>query len=300
MKKTIGLKLDIDTYRGMKEGLPRLLDFFEKENIRASVFVSFGPDESGKAVKRVFTRKGFLKKMFRSNAAKLYGFKTMLYGTLLPAPQIGNSFPDLARRAENLGHEVGIHCYNHILWQDSLDELSEEEIALEISMAVDSYETILRKSPPAFAAPGWQINEKGLKGLLKYPWKYFSISRGSVACRFKLGETVSGILDIPTTMPTLDEILSWDGMNAEKALEELSAAPKETGLNVFTFHTEVEGMAYFDFFRKLLGRWKERGFVFATLGEIVSGLHSTPGEVREMKKTSLPGRAGPVASLQQS
>ena len=68
--------------------MPRLLDLFAKEAVNATFFFSLGPDTSGKAIKRVF-RKGFVKKVLSANPAASYGFRTMLYGTLLPAPDIG-------------------------------------------------------------------------------------------------------------------------------------------------------------------------------------------------------------------
>jgi hypothetical protein len=91
----LGIKVDVDTYRGMKEGVPRLIRIFSAHDIRASFFISMGPDNSGKAVFRFFTRRGFLKKMFRSNAVGMYGVRTALSGTLLPARQIARSFQDI-------------------------------------------------------------------------------------------------------------------------------------------------------------------------------------------------------------
>src|SRR5438132_976649 len=105
----LALKVDVDTYDGMRDGVPNFLNLFKRLNIRASFYIPFGPDASGRAVLRVFTKKGFLKKMFKTNALKLYGLKTMLRGTLLPAPMIGSSFPDLVKAIKAEGHEIGIH-----------------------------------------------------------------------------------------------------------------------------------------------------------------------------------------------
>ena len=87
MAKKIAIKIDVDTKRGYDEGVPRMLDVFKQENIKATFFFSMGTDNSGKAIRRIF-RKGFLTKMLRTKAPSTYGFKTMMYGTLLPAPHI--------------------------------------------------------------------------------------------------------------------------------------------------------------------------------------------------------------------
>jgi undecaprenyl phosphate-alpha-L-ara4FN deformylase len=293
----IALKLDIDTYRGLKEGLPKLLELFKSKNIHASVFVSFGPDNSGKAIKRVFTKRGFLKKMLKTKAKKLYGIKTMLYGTLLPAPQIGNSFPELLRQAQNEGHEMCVHAFNHVKWQDDLNKMSEEEIEHEISNAIKSYREIFKHPPHTFGAPGWQLNEKALKVLLKHKWNCFSNCRGNEPAYPQICCTKSHVLEIPTTLPTLDEILAWDNTPKYKALQVLSNLPVKGKLNVFTLHTEVEGQAYLDFFKTLLENWIDEGFKFSTLKGAMENLNPKLLPTKMLSEREIPGRSGTVMCI---
>ena len=42
-----------------------------------------GPDNSGRAVRRFFTQKGFARKMLRGGALRLYGLRTALYFLIL-------------------------------------------------------------------------------------------------------------------------------------------------------------------------------------------------------------------------
>jgi hypothetical protein len=81
----VAIKVDVDTWIGLKEGVPRLLAIFRHYAVLASFFIAFAPDNSGKALRRIFKR-GFLHKMWRTNAVLLYGVKTLLCGTLLPPP----------------------------------------------------------------------------------------------------------------------------------------------------------------------------------------------------------------------
>ena len=85
IQPTIALKVDVDTYVGTRDGVPQLLEILERFGIKATFYFSLGPDNSGKAIRRLF-RKGFLKKMIRTRAPSMYGLRTMLYGTILPAP----------------------------------------------------------------------------------------------------------------------------------------------------------------------------------------------------------------------
>jgi undecaprenyl phosphate-alpha-L-ara4FN deformylase len=110
-ERVLGLKVDVDTRRGMEEGLPALLSLFAEFGVRATFFLSFGPDNSGKAVFQMVRNPRFLFKMIRTNAPGLYGFRTALYGTVLKAPMIASAFPDICRQIEERGHEVEFHAW---------------------------------------------------------------------------------------------------------------------------------------------------------------------------------------------
>ena len=84
--KVLGIKIDVDTYQGMKNGVPRLLDILGTYDIKGTFFLSIGPDASGRAILQLIKNPLFLKKMVRTNAVGLYGLRTVLYGTLLPSP----------------------------------------------------------------------------------------------------------------------------------------------------------------------------------------------------------------------
>jgi undecaprenyl phosphate-alpha-L-ara4FN deformylase len=85
----VAIKVDVDTHAGAREGIPRLASMFREAGLSASFFVAMGPDRSGRAILRVLTRKGFLRKMLRTRAASTYGLRTILSGTLLPSRPIG-------------------------------------------------------------------------------------------------------------------------------------------------------------------------------------------------------------------
>jgi len=153
----LGLKIDVDTLQGLREGVPALARILKEWGIRASFFVALGPDCSGRAVLRVFRQRGFLKKMWRTKAPAVYGLKTMLYGTVLPAPVIGEQAGEILPRLAEAGHEVGLHGYNHVRWHDSLLKMSPEDVKNEVTCAQEAFISIFQRHgrPPPRAGQFW-------------------------------------------------------------------------------------------------------------------------------------------------
>ncbi|MCM3372816.1 hypothetical protein M3640_19330, partial [Bacillus velezensis] len=113
----IVLKIDVDTLRGTREGVPNLARIFDRFNARATFLFSLGPDHTGWALRRVF-RPGFLKKVSRTSVVEHYGVKQLMYGVLLPGPDIGRRAIADMRAIHEAGFECGIHTWDHVYWQD--------------------------------------------------------------------------------------------------------------------------------------------------------------------------------------
>ena len=177
----LGLKIDVDTYWGMKNGVPCLLRILKNFNIQGTFFLSIGPDNSGRAALQLIKNPLFLKKMLRTKAAGLYGWKTALYGTLLPAPMIALSCPDLVRQIIDEGHEVQFHAWDHRRWQDELPGKSEKWIGQWFESGISGFEKLTGRKPTAFGAPSWLIDDRVLKIIQKYHFEYLSCTRAKSA-----------------------------------------------------------------------------------------------------------------------
>ena len=291
----IALKVDCDTAEGTRRGIPRLLSLFDELGIRATFFFSLGPDRSGRAIFRVFTKKGFLRKMLRSRAPSLYGWRTMLSGTLLPAPVISAVCRREILSVAEAGHETGVHAWDHVGWHDRLDAWSEARIASEYARLHDSYRSIFGRPAASSAAPGWMVNERYLAVREGYPLLYTSDTRSGRPFLPLFGGRASAIPEIPSTLPTLDERLGDPRLPTPEALRaHFAVLPADGADAVHSIHTEVEGGPYLSWFRGVLQDWKARGARFVALEEIAR----TPGKipVRPIGRITLPGRGGTVAS----
>ena len=290
------LKTDVDTLKGYREGVPRLLEIFRARKIKASIFFSFGPDNSGKAIRRIF-RKGFIKKMLRTKAPSTYGLATLLYGTLLPAPLIVQAEPGNFIRAAEEGHDCGIHCWDHVKWQDKLPSLTEEEIREDFQKAKDLFEGYASREARSCAAPGWQITKGALAVQDELAFDYCSDVRGGGGPFYpSMGGRTFKTLQIPTTLPTLDEIFGREAIS-EESIPHWYLDRLRPGLNVHTIHAEMEGRGQSGILEKLLDLCAAKGVTFRTLGDVALELsvRKDPIPVCEVIAEEIPGRAGTVA-----
>jgi undecaprenyl phosphate-alpha-L-ara4FN deformylase len=291
------LKVDVDTHQGLKAGVPRLARMLESEGVAASFFIAMGPDNSGRAILRVLRNRGFLGKMVRTRAVSMYGLRTVLSGTLLPSRPIALAFPEIVRGLKGAGFEVGVHGYDHVRWQDGLDDLGEFGVRGEIEEALEAYRAIVREPARSFAAPGWRTNASAMKVLDGMELAYRSDTRGRSPYRCAVGEKVFATMEIPTTLPTLDEIMGKPNLRDTAAVVQfyLDRLSNEA-LNVHTIHAETEGMGQLESFTALIRALRERGARFVRLDEIAARLKSSELPVCEVIRTTLPGRSGWVSA----
>jgi peptidoglycan/xylan/chitin deacetylase (PgdA/CDA1 family) len=296
----LALKVDCDTYVGTRDGIPALVDVLGSRGIRATFFFTLGPDRSGLAARRVFTQKGFLRKMLASGGASLYGFPTVLYGTLLPAPRIGERCAGEIRSVAAAGHETGVHAWDHVAWHDGLDGWSAERVRQEVARAHEEYRTILGSAARASAAAGWTANSRSLEAEAERDLLYTSNTRGGSPFFPRSEGRVFETLDVPTTLPTLDETLAWPELAGESAqLDYFRAAAR--GTQVHTIHTEVEGRSRRRLFEGLLDAWIADGVGFVPLEDLAREAMARRQDVpvRDLIRTTLPGRGGTVATGRQ-
>ena len=292
----IALKVDVDTLRGTQDGVPALLRLFDQHQVRATFLFSLGPDHTGRALRRVF-RPGFLAKVRRTSVASHYGLKTLMYGTLLPGPHIGRRAGYIMREVAAAGHEVGIHCYDHIRWQDFVAKKNADWTRREMQRAVDAFQAVFGRKADVIGAAGWQINDHALALEEEFGFSYASDVRGESAFYPRLEGVSSGCLQIPTTLPTLDELIGLDDItdaNVHKAVFAASRKALPDG-HVYTLHAELEGMALLPVMQQLLTDWQAAGDTLGTLQDTRASLDKTNLPTRQIVWDEVPGRSGLLA-----
>jgi len=289
----LALKVDVDTWRGTRDGVPRLVELLKRRGAGATFLFSLGPDHTGRAMKRVF-RKDFLSKVSRTSVLRHYGLRTLLYGTLLPGPDIGRRGASAMRAVRAAGFEVGVHCWDHVRWQDGVAFADADWTEREMRRARERFTSIFRQVPKTWGAAGWQTNRHAA-WVEEQDCDYASDTRGRGPFRPLWDGVAVGCPQLPTTLPTLDELIGRDGIaegNVAAHLLSLTAQPRS---HVFTAHAELEGGALLDAFDSLLRGWKEQGYELVAMRSLFESLDLAQLPRHDVVYGEIPGRSGKVA-----
>jgi len=292
----LSIKVDVDTDRGTRIGVPNLLSLFDQFDVKATFLLSLGPDNTGRAIKRIF-RPGFFSKVKRTSVVGVYGIRTLLNGVLLPGPHVGSRNEVVMRQVRDKGHEPGIHCYDHIRWQDGLFKMTGAEVREEFGKARKEFERIFGEPARTAGAAGWQANALSLGVYEEASLLYASDTRGTHAFFPRAGGHTFKTLQIPTTLPTLDELLGRSEYPEERLVDHYLSLLKPSHPNVLTIHAELEGMKYLALFRQFLERARLRDLRIVPLHDLAATILKDPASIPtcDLVPGMVDGRSGTLA-----
>ena len=301
------LKIDVDTYRGTREGVPNLVRLLRQYQANASFLFSLGPDHTGWALRRAF-RPGFFQKVSRTSVVEHYGLKTLMYGVLLPAPDIGKDGAAEMRAVQDAGFECGIHTWDHVVWQDNVRNRGAAWTGTLMQQAFDRFIDVFGHAPQTHGAAGWQMNEHAFAQLDAFGMAYASDGRARLTESGALADVTAGphrllirgktlsCIQLPTTLPTLDELLGRaidgipiDASNIAATILRLTAMPRD---HVFTLHAELEGQKLAPIFEQLLQGWQAQGYDLVSMADLYQKVKHDLLPSSAVSWAELPGRSG--------
>jgi undecaprenyl phosphate-alpha-L-ara4FN deformylase len=289
----LALKVDADTFRGTRDGVPRLVELLKRHGAGATFLFSLGPDHTGRALKRAF-RPGFFSKVQRTSVLKHYGLATLLYGTLLPGPDIGWRCAATLRSVRDAGFEVGVHCWDHVRWQDGVAHADAEWTERQMELAVQRFRSIFNEKPKTHGAAGWQTNRHAA-WVEEQHFDYASDVRGTSPFVPLWNGVRIGCPQLPTTLPTLDELIGVDGVNEANVASVLLLETEKRRDHVFTAHAELEGGDLLPAFDALLTGWRSQGYELVSLRTYFESLDAANLPRHDVVYGGIPGRSGTLA-----
>jgi len=288
----LGLRIDVDTYRGTKTGVPNLQKILSANQLLASFFFCVGPDNMGRHILKLL-KPGFLKKMMRSSAQNLYGWDIIFKGTILPGPVIGKKCSKVIHSIGLDAHEIGIHAWDHYQWQTHILKMSKEQIFNTLKKGSESLESITGKRPVCSASPGWICNDEVLEIKEKFSFTYNSDTRGSHIFFPIVKDQVLTRPQIPVTLPTYDEIIGHQGLSHANYNDYLLSLIKPGQLNVLTIHAEVEGIHCLALFEAFIKKALDQKVLIVPLGSLLDTFSTI--YVSKVIEKEITGRHGKLA-----
>ena len=155
-----------------------------------------------------------------------------------------------------------------------------------MELAQNRFTDIFKTPARTHGAAGWQMSKHALRLTQEMGFDYCSDGRALPEEATPHFPVVNAeIIDcpqIPSTLPTLDEMIGLDGCaesNVHEHLLKLTettphviAAQTPMDAHVFTLHAELEGMRLLPVFEKLLAGWKAQGYELVATESIYQNL----------------------------
>ena len=291
----LALKIDVRTWRGTREGVPWLMDLLATCGAGATFLFALGPDHSGRALPGLL-RRGAMSKLRRQPLLTQYGFRTLFYGTLLPAPDIGAECADVMRSVRDAGFEVGIHAHDRVAWQRHAAGAGPDWTLRQMRLACARFEEIFGEPARVHGASGWQMNRHAYRLTQRLGFSYCSDTRGRGPFIPVYKAEIVACPQLPTTLPTLDELLGSAGVTVDNIAErtlELTRDPPPMG-HVYTLRAEL-GSRLPRVVERLLAGWRDQGYEVVSLYQYMESLVFSDLPRHEITEGEVPGRPGSLA-----
>ncbi len=282
----LALKIDAASFRGTLVGVPRLVEALRRAQAQASFFFNLGPDHSGRILGRLLaaSRKG-------ASAATCHGLATLFYGTLLPAPDIGRRCADILRGVRDAGFESGVQGWDGAAWQRGAERAAPAWTERQMQRAIGRYESIFGEAPKTHAAAGWQLNPHALRLTQRLGYGYASDTRGTHPFIPVWNAEVVLCPQLPTTLPTPDELLGRDGCDIDNLPDRLLALTAQVPATGHVFSLEAGlGLALLPVVEKLLEGWQRQGYEVVSLGRLFESIDASRLPRHELVRGTVPGR----------
>jgi peptidoglycan/xylan/chitin deacetylase (PgdA/CDA1 family) len=149
------------------------------------------------------------------------------------------------------------------------------------------------KAPPlTHGAAGWQMNAAAFEQLDAWGMAYASDGRGSAPYRLNVNGRTLQHVQMPTTLPTLDELIGQHGVDEGNVARTVLAMTERDVDQVYTLHAELEGGLLAPAFEALLDGWRAQGHALVTMAGQYRHIDRNMLPVRPLTWGSLPGRSG--------
>ena len=222
------LRVDIDTFEGLKKGLPNCIKIAKKVECPITVYLSLGKYATGRNIFRRIKKKENIS--LKLPPWRRTPVKSILRGLVIPPANIGEKEKSQLRtyyQSEDI--EFHAHGYNHVNWSSNFSNFTKEKTEEYVDAFISEFEEIFNQKPIANAAPNFQVST--------YYFDYLKSKGFKFSSDFHYDKPFNlqphNIDQLPITEPTIEEFLI-QGKNLEQIKEEFERSMKRKA------ETEIE------------------------------------------------------------
>jgi len=256
----VGLRITVATARGAARAVPRLVEILVRHGVTATFYFNLGPDRLNR---------------------------------FLPAREVGARASSAMQAVWDAGSELGLHGWDAVRWPHHMTPGSAAWIESALERACETFERVVGEPPRTHAAPGWHTSRHALRLTQRFGFEYASDTRGigpyMPVCD---GELVL-CPQLPTTLPTLDELIDHPDTAHERVLEATAAAGEAD--DVFTLRAETAGAVLISAFERLLEGWRARGCEVVSLRGVLEALEPARLPRHVVAWNEIPGQSAALA-----
>ena len=172
------------------------------------------------------------------------------------------------------------------------------EVRAEFELARAEFRRVFGAEARTAGAAGWQSNALSREAYDAADLLYGSDTRGAAPFFPRIDGRVFRTLEIPSTLPTLDELMGRPEYPDDAIVDHLMSLLRDDRLNVFTLHAEIEGMGRRELFRELLAAGKRQRVKYVRLDDCARELLANRDAIPVCDQTyaAIDGRSGAVAT----
>jgi peptidoglycan/xylan/chitin deacetylase (PgdA/CDA1 family) len=185
-QKTFVIRIDLESDKGICEGVPKILDLMRKYSVKGSFYLTMGGESNLIEILKYNQNM----KSSSERKIKLWSLRDKIRIALFPKDFVKSNLKILKRIIDE-GHELGIHGWKHRAWTRGFDKINHEQ---HIKKAIKRYKKLFGCFPDSFSAPGFNTNNKILEILEKNKIKYISDFSGESV------KKIRGITNVPMTV----------------------------------------------------------------------------------------------------
>jgi len=229
--KTFTLRVDLESDKGISEGVPKLLDLLKKYDIKASFYLSMGGESK---IIDVLKYRSKMKSSGERNV-KIWTLKDKLRMLLLPRDFVVRN-REILKRIIKEGHELGLHGWKHREWTRGLDKINIEKT---INKSIRKYSNLFCEESISFSSPGFNTNDKVLEILEKKDIKFVSDFPGESMKKYGKIKNIPITIQGKNRMPIIEYLVS-EGKNDSEILEIIKKEIIEKDLSSMYIHGMFE------------------------------------------------------------